>query len=112
MTEEAILTAAPDVVMMRRGDPAADKAAGFDQPNGMRAQVLGQPAIAASPAGRNGASVVMQGLHLLGRGPRAGRAAMDLHAAIHADAGPAEAAAAAGAAPAAVAGAPSTTAKP
>lgn len=87
MTDEAILSAAPDVVvMMRRGDSEADKAAGFDEPDRMREQVLGHPAIAATPAGRNGAFVVMPGLYLLGLGPRAGKAAMELHAAIHGDA--------------------------
>lgn len=84
ITDEAILTAAPDVVvMMQRGDPAADEAAGGSSVEIVRANVLGHPAIAATPAGRNGAFVMMDGLYLLGMGPRAGKAAMALHEAIH-----------------------------
>lgn len=84
MTDEAILTAAPDVVVMiQRGDPAADAAAGVASVAAARAEVLGHPAIAATPAGRNGAFVMMDGLYLIGLGPRAGKAAMELFDAIH-----------------------------
>ncbi len=68
MTDEAVIAAAPDVVlMMNRGNhatPAAD--------------VFALPAFSATPAAASKALVVMDGLYLLGFGPRAADAAHDL----------------------------------
>ena len=44
---------------------------------------LAIPALAQTPAGRNGALVMMDGLKLLGFGPRTGAAAVELHALIY-----------------------------
>lgn len=74
MTDEAVLAAAPDVILMmdREGDLAiAD------------ADVLAHPALAASPAGASGAIVRMDGMLLLGFGPRTPDAARALHAALY-----------------------------
>ena len=64
--------------MMRRGDAEADSnhGAGKDA-------ALALPALAQTPAGANGAVVVMDGLKLLGFGPRTGEAATELHDLIY-----------------------------
>lgn len=74
MTDEAVLAAAPDAILMmdREGDLAiAD------------ADVLAQPALAATPAAKAGAIVRMDGMLLLGFGPRTPTAATALHAALY-----------------------------
>lgn len=81
VTPEAVIEAAPDVVlMMQRGDSDADSEHGSS-----RAAALAIPAIAQTPAGRNGAILVMDGLKLLGFGPRTGEAALELHGLIYGD---------------------------
>lgn len=74
MTDEAVLAAAPDVILMmdREGDMAIS-----DE------DVLAQPALAQSPAARAGAIVRMDGMLLLGFGPRTPQAAEALHAALY-----------------------------
>lgn len=74
MTDEAVLAADPDVILMmdRDGDHAVQDA-----------DLLALPALAASPAARTGAIVRMDGLLLLGFGPRTPEAARALHAAIY-----------------------------
>lgn len=81
MTDEAVIAAAPEVIlMMRRGDAGADaKANGGDGQAEARAAALALPALAQTPAGRNGSVVMMDGLKLLGFGPRTGEAALELH---------------------------------
>ena len=81
VTDEAVIAAAPDVIlMMRRGDARADaQANGGDGQAEARAAALALPALAQTPAGRNGAVVMMDGLKLLGFGPRTGEAALELH---------------------------------
>ncbi|TWI35181.1 heme/hemin ABC transporter substrate-binding protein [Paracoccus sulfuroxidans] len=85
VTDEAVLAANPDVIlMMDRNAPQANKAAnGTDDHAALREQVLAMPAIAATPAGKNGAFVQMDGLFLLGFGPRTGQAALALHDAVY-----------------------------
>lgn len=86
LTDEAVVEAAPDVIlMMQRGDPEADAAANgaSDEADAKRA-ALAFPALAQTPAGRNGALVMMDGLKLLGFGPRTGEAAAELHDLIYA----------------------------
>jgi iron complex transport system substrate-binding protein len=74
MTDEAVLAAAPDAILMmdREGDLAiAD------------AQVLAQPALAQTPAAAEGRIIRMDGMMLLGFGPRTPEAAEALHAALY-----------------------------
>ncbi|NBB84477.1 MAG: ABC transporter substrate-binding protein [Alphaproteobacteria bacterium] len=73
LSDEAILAAAPEaIVTMDRGDAAVAKA-----------DLMAQPAIAATPAGRAGRVIAMDGLRLLGFGPRTPEAVADLAAALH-----------------------------
>lgn len=69
VTNEAIIKAAPDVILMmdRGGDhPARDE------------ELFAHPAIALTPAGQNRAVIRMDGLYILGFGPRTAQAARDL----------------------------------
>lgn len=77
LSDEAVTAAAPDVIlMMDRGEA--------DQGHGAaNAELLAMPALAATPAAKAGAIIRMDGLYLLGFGPRTGRAALDLHDAIY-----------------------------
>ncbi|WP_439575096.1 heme/hemin ABC transporter substrate-binding protein [Phreatobacter sp.] len=73
LTDEGIIEAAPDVVlMMERGNHAV-----------AAEQVFGQAAFAATPAARARALVTMDGLYLLGFGPRTPAAARDLMVAVY-----------------------------
>lgn len=74
MSREAILAAAPDVVLMMNGR---------DEGAGGREAVLALPEIAPTPAGRNGRLVTMDGMLLLGFGPRTPEAVRRLAAALH-----------------------------
>jgi iron complex transport system substrate-binding protein len=77
LTDEAIVTAAPDVIlMMNRGgnlDPTP-------------VDLSTQPALAATPAAEAGRVIRMDGAFLLGFGPRTADAAKDLAAALYDDA--------------------------
>ncbi|MFP4274057.1 MAG: hemin ABC transporter substrate-binding protein [Paracoccaceae bacterium] len=73
LTDEAVLAAAPDVVLMMEGRAGDHGGAG----------VLAHPALAVTPAGREGRLVEMDGLYLLGFGPRTAQAVADLHAALY-----------------------------
>lgn len=74
MTDEAVLAAAPDVILMmdRDGDLSIAET-----------DVLAQPALSRTPAARAGAIVRMNGLLLLGFGPRTPDAARALHDAMY-----------------------------
>lgn len=77
LTDEAITAAAPDIIlMMNRGEADSDHGASD-------AALLAMPAIGTTPAARNGRVIRMDGLYLLGFGPRTGQAALDLHRAIY-----------------------------
>lgn len=82
VTDEAVLAANPDVILMMDRS-AAQAANGTDDHIAQREQVLMIPAIAATPAGKNGAFVQIDGLFLLGFGPRTGQAALELHDAVY-----------------------------
>jgi len=70
---EAVIEAAPDViVMMARGDHAA-----------AAEEVFAHPALARTPAAADKRLVTMDGLYLLGFGPRVAQAAGDLASAIY-----------------------------
>lgn len=74
MTDEAISEAAPDVILMmdRSGDHAADNATLFSM-----------PAFRPTPAAQNDAVVRMNGLYLLGFGPRTAAAVSDLNQTLY-----------------------------
>jgi iron complex transport system substrate-binding protein len=69
VSDEAVMEAAPDVIlMMSRGED-------LDVAN---TELLANAALAATPAAQNGAIVRMDGVYLLGFGPRTGQAVRDL----------------------------------
>ncbi|CEJ12445.1 Hemin-binding periplasmic protein HmuT precursor [bacterium YEK0313] len=73
LTDEGVIAAAPDAVLvMQRGDHALSAS-----------DVFGLPAFAATPAARDKALIGMDGLYLLGFGPRTPDAAHDLMAAVY-----------------------------
>lgn len=73
LTDEAVIAAAPDVVLVMSGGAMHLTAE----------QAFALPALAASPAGRSGSFITMDGLFLLGLGPRATEAAADLNAKLY-----------------------------
>lgn len=74
MTDEAVLAAAPDaILMMQRSGGAAVS----------DADLLALPALAASPAAQSGTILRMDGLKLLGFGPRTPEAATELRHALY-----------------------------
>ena len=76
VNEEAVLEAAPDVVvMMARGDHAASAE-----------EVFSHPAFARTSAAEKKRLITMDGLYLLGFGPRLPQAVADLSAQIYPDA--------------------------
>ncbi|WP_093917369.1 heme/hemin ABC transporter substrate-binding protein [Sulfitobacter marinus] len=74
MTDEAVISAAPDVILMmdRGGDH-----------NSTVAELVALPAVALTPAGQKSAVIRMDGLYLLGFGPRTADAVSDLSAALY-----------------------------
>lgn len=76
ISNEAVIAAKPDVVLaMQRGGPG----------NVTADSVFAQPAFTQTPAGAKRAFVSMEGLYLLGFGPRSARAARDLAATLYPD---------------------------
>ncbi|OOY07795.1 ABC transporter substrate-binding protein [Thioclava sp. F36-7] len=77
VTDEAILAADPDVIltMDREGEMAVTER-----------DILAHPALGQTRAARNGALVAMDGMLLLGFGPRTPQAAQALHAALYPEA--------------------------
>lgn len=75
VSNEAVIEAAPDLILRMRGgrDPSSDD------------EVLAHPAIAATPAGKAGRVIGMDGLYILGFGPRTAEAARDLGQALYGD---------------------------
>lgn len=72
LTDEAVTRAAPEVILMMAREGAED----------ISDQVLTHPAIRTTPAAEEKALVRMDGLFLLGFGPRTAEAARDLSAAL------------------------------
>jgi iron complex transport system substrate-binding protein len=73
MTDEGIIAAAPDVVLkMTNGNLVGDKD-----------EVFSLPAFAATPAATNQELIAMDGIYLLGFGPRTPDAARDLMGALY-----------------------------
>ncbi|KFI31648.1 hemin ABC transporter substrate-binding protein [Haematobacter massiliensis] len=75
LTDEAVIAAAPDVIVMM--DRGGDHGATADT-------LFALPAMALTPAGKTRALVQMDGLYLLGFGPRTGAAVEELSRALHA----------------------------
>jgi len=77
LTDEAVVNAKPDVIMLmdRPGHGSSDD------------EVLKHPAISLTPAAANKAILRMDGLHLLGFGPRTASAIRDLNKALYGKAG-------------------------
>ena len=74
LTEEAIIAAAPDVIlMMDRGEDTAS----------IDVELFGNPAIALTPAGRDHAIIRLEGSYLLGFGPRTADAVTELVDALY-----------------------------
>ncbi|WP_259127028.1 hemin ABC transporter substrate-binding protein [Rhizobium sp. BK661] len=74
LTDEAIVEAKPDVIlMMNRGDGSGTT----------NEDLLKQPALALTPAAQKKAIIRMDGLYLLGFGPRTASAVRELNAAIY-----------------------------
>lgn len=78
ITDEAVIAAAPDAILMM--DREGDLAIADDD-------VLAHPALSQTPAARAGAILRMDGLLLLGFGPRTPQAAAELHALLYPTAG-------------------------
>jgi iron complex transport system substrate-binding protein len=76
LSPEAMVEAAPDVVLVTHRT--------LEQLGGERA-LLDRPALSATPAGRTGRVVAMDGLLLLGFGPRTPTAIAELAEALHPD---------------------------
>lgn len=74
MTDEAVLEAAPDVILMMAREGALAMS---------DADVLAQPALAQTPAAKSGAIVRMDGMLLLGFGPRTAEAADALYGQLY-----------------------------
>ncbi len=74
LTDEAIIEAAPDYILMM------DHSGGLDVP---AEALVALPAIASTPAGAGGRVIRMDGSYLLGFGPRTASAVRDLAAALH-----------------------------
>lgn len=74
LTDEAVAIAAPDVILMmdRGGDHGA-----------AAKELLSMPALIPTPAAQNGKVVRMNGLHLLGFGPRTASAITELSQALY-----------------------------
>ncbi len=75
VSNEAVMEAAPDLILRMRD--------GRDQSSD--ADVLAHPAIAATPAGKAGKVLGMDGLYILGFGPRTAKAARDLSQSLYSD---------------------------
>lgn len=78
VSDEAVAAAAPEVVVMMARGGAHDISADA---------LFALPALSTSPAAEKGALVRLDGLHLLGFGPRTGQAVADLHRALYPAAG-------------------------
>jgi len=74
LTDEAVIAAAPDAILMmdRRGDHDSSIE-----------ELLQMPVIASTPAAKNRAVIRMNGLYLLGFGPRTAKAVVDLNQALY-----------------------------
>lgn len=75
LTDEALDKAAPDLILLMN--------TGVDKAMDDHSELLSNPALAATPAGRNKAILTMDGLYLLGFGPRSADAARELSESLY-----------------------------
>ena len=75
LTDEALDKAAPDLILLMN--------TGVDKAMDDHSDLLSNPALAATPAGRNKSIVTMDGLYLLGFGPRSAEAARELSESLY-----------------------------
>lgn len=73
-TDEAIFEAAPDVIVMMNRHGSDESATN---------EILNHPAIIGTPAGQSKSLITMDGLYLLGYGPRTGQAVLELSQKIY-----------------------------
>ncbi|MEM7691523.1 MAG: ABC transporter substrate-binding protein [Pseudomonadota bacterium] len=78
ISDEAVLTANPDVILMMQRGGASEANHGAANTG-----ILEHPALGSTTAAQEGAIVRMDGLYILGFGPRTGEAAKELSAAIY-----------------------------
>jgi len=76
VSAEAVLAASPDIILVPQHTVRA---------LGGVEQILSRPEMSATPAGKNKRVVVMDGLKLLGFGPRTPDAVLELARALHPD---------------------------
>jgi heme transport system substrate-binding protein len=74
LTDEAVIAAAPDAILMM--DRGGDHDSSIEE-------LLQMPVIASTPAAKNRAVIRMNGLYLLGFGPRTAKAVVDLNQALY-----------------------------
>ena len=74
VSDEAVIAAAPDVILMMNG--TGDHVTTNET-------ILAHPALAATPAGKAGRVVRMDGMYLLGFGPRSADAIVSLHGELY-----------------------------
>lgn len=74
VSDEAVIAAAPDVILMMNG--TGDHVTTNET-------ILAHPALAATPAGKAGRVVRMDGMYLLGFGPRTADAIVSLHGELY-----------------------------
>lgn len=74
MNREAIMAAAPDVILMMNGH--AERLGGIDE-------IMSLPEIALTPAGQNRRAITMDGMLLIGFGPRTPEAVRELARGLH-----------------------------
>lgn len=79
LTDEALDKAAPDLILLMN--------TGVDKAMDDHSDLLSNPALAATPAGRNKSIVTMDGLYLLGFGPRSAEAVRELSESLYGKAG-------------------------
>ncbi|MEO0437186.1 MAG: ABC transporter substrate-binding protein [Pseudomonadota bacterium] len=78
ISDEAVLTANPDVILMMQRGGASEANHGAENKG-----IFEHPALGSTTAAEEGAIVRMDGLYILGFGPRTGEAAKELSAAIY-----------------------------
>ncbi|MEM1377724.1 MAG: ABC transporter substrate-binding protein, partial [Pseudomonadota bacterium] len=79
LSDEAVITAAPDVIVMMRGRGGSSDHAAANE------VLQSHPALSTTPAVKNGNIIRVDGLLMLGFGPRTGQAALELAKMIYPD---------------------------
>ncbi|MBK4218052.1 ABC transporter substrate-binding protein [Paracoccus caeni] len=88
MSDEAITAAAPDAILLMNRGPASEsttRGPSTVSHDAADEELLSMAAISTTPAAATKTIIRMDGLYLLGFGPRTGQAALELHNAIYGD---------------------------